>query len=161
MSDPPVPNKAELFKQLKSNISWALREYQSGTQEGHLPFDPDWANHHFNLEAAAVSMMNLIGSRDCEQGLTALRDPNYFAGFYHQEGDPVAIGSLVTLIALETGEKEHYLLSPAGGGTVLRDNNFSCVVITPESPIGQAVMNKWVNYPFTVEGRSLRISQIH
>lgn len=161
MSDPLAIDKTELFKQLESNISLALREYQSGTQEGHIPFDPDWANHHLNLEAAAVSMMNLIGSRDCEQGLTALRNPDYFAGFYHQEGDPVAIGSLVTLIAPKTGEKEHYLLSPAGGGTVLRCDNFSCIAITPESPIGRAVMGKQVNYQFTVEERALRISQIH
>lgn len=161
MSDPSLPNKADLFEQLSNQISGVMREHQEGIQSGTITPDPDHLNRHFDLQNAAVSMMNLIGSRDCEQGLTALRNPDYFAGFYHQEGDPVAIGSLVTLTAPKTREKEHYLLSPAGGGTVLRCDNFSCIAITPESPIGRAVMGKQVNYQFTVEERALRISQIH
>src|SRR5438067_3659419 len=60
----------------------------------------------------------------------ALRD---FSG-----GDPAALGALVTVE--EDGDESRLFLAPQGGGNRLRDGEVQ--VVTPRSPLGQALLGK-------------------
>lgn len=52
-------------------------------------------------------------------------------------GDPVALGALVTID--EDGDEKQLLIAPAGGGNTLAGG---VQVVTPRSPLGQALLGK-------------------
>lgn len=163
-ASPALPNKEELFSQLRQELQQALEEHQSGIQP-HPDNPPDksesdWANHHFQLEATAVALVNLRGLRHYEQGISDLRDPTRLAGFHHRLGNPATIGSLVTLGDPQSNTEEHYLISPVGGGNKLQYGGFSCTAVTPQSPIGLAIMDQPVGTSIEVEGLKLEITAI-
>jgi transcription elongation GreA/GreB family factor len=51
----------------------------------------------------------------------------------------VQVGSGINL-QLETGEEKFYLLSPAGAGIVVADENASIFTLTPDSPLGKQLL---------------------
>jgi transcription elongation GreA/GreB family factor len=48
----------------------------------------------------------------------------------------VRIGSIVTLES-ESGKENHYILSPAGGGTIASFGEVKIFTLTPDSPLGR------------------------
>jgi len=51
----------------------------------------------------------------------------------------IQIGSIVKL-ASESGEEKSYILSPAGGGIVVKEESLSIFTLTPESPLGKQLL---------------------
>jgi transcription elongation GreA/GreB family factor len=55
-----------------------------------------------------------------------------------KEGDAISLSALIEVD--QDGERRHLLLCPAGGGMALANNRVA--VITPEAPLGQALIGK-------------------
>ena len=63
------------------------------------------------------------------------------------EDSPIALTALV-LLEDEDGEERSVFIAPAAGGTRLQDQGRSVDVVTPASPLGQALIGKQVDEDF-------------
>lgn len=52
----------------------------------------------------------------------------------------VKIGSVVVLES-EQGAVKYYLVSPSGGGAIVKDGDISVFALTPDSPLGKQLLN--------------------
>jgi len=57
----------------------------------------------------------------------------------------VQIGSIVAL-ADESGAEKWYVLSPAGGGIIVKDGDASIFTLTPDAPLGKRLLGLKVGY---------------
>ncbi|MEH6576319.1 MAG: transcription elongation factor GreAB [Amphritea sp.] len=56
---------------------------------------------------------------------------------------PAGLSALVTLQD-EFGEERHIFIGPAGGGIQLDLDGYTVIVVTPEAPLGKALIGKYV-----------------
>lgn len=59
------------------------------------------------------------------------------------EDTPAGLSALVTLKD-EKGETKHLFIGPAGGGIHIEFNSYTVTVVTPEAPLGAALIGKLV-----------------
>lgn len=69
-------------------------------------------------------------------------------------GDAIAMSALVVIE--EDGKQQHYFVAPGGGGTSVG----GVQVVTPASPIGQALLGKRVADVVEFRGRELEITSV-
>jgi transcription elongation GreA/GreB family factor len=68
-----------------------------------------------------------------------------------QEETPIGLSALVTLES-EEGEKRHILLGPTAGGLKVVADGKTVVLVTPSSPLGEALLSKTVGDSVEVLG---------
>lgn len=56
-------------------------------------------------------------------------------------GEPISLGSLVT-VADSLGRKAHYFIGPRAGGTEVPMDEGTVMVITPQSPLGRELLGR-------------------
>jgi transcription elongation GreA/GreB family factor len=56
-------------------------------------------------------------------------------------GEPISLGSLVT-VADPAGRKAHYFIGPRAGGTEVAMDRDTVMVITPQSPLGRELVGR-------------------
>ncbi|MFT7623672.1 MAG: transcription elongation GreA/GreB family factor [Myxococcota bacterium] len=66
------------------------------------------------------------------------------------EGDAIGPGALVTTESEEAAARAHFLVLPVGAGTRVEIDHHSILVVTPKSPVGQALIGRF-------EGDDVRI----
>ncbi len=59
----------------------------------------------------------------------------------YDENTPINLTALLE-VEQDTGEKKYFFILPAAGGTKITSQNQTILVLTPESPIGKALMTK-------------------
>ena len=69
-----------------------------------------------------------------------------------REGDAVALGALVELEA-EVGARVAYFVAPAGGGTRVRVSGAEVQVVSPQSPVGRALVGRAAGDVVELPGR--------
>ncbi|HUH01161.1 MAG TPA: hypothetical protein VML75_04150 [Kofleriaceae bacterium] len=75
------------------------------------------------------------------------------------DDDAIAISALVTA-ENEAGEPSIYFVAPAGGGIKLRLDGAEISVITPSSPLGQALIGRRVDDDIAIRGKVLTIIDV-
>ena len=89
------------------------------------------------LELSYLAQGQAARARELEMTITALlsRPPRAF-----EPDEPIALGALVTL---ESADKlERVLICSGGGGANLEDENGPVRIVTPEAPLGRALLGK-------------------
>ncbi len=74
------------------------------------------------------------------------------------EGKPISAGALATLSV--DGETQRVLMSPAGGGLTLADADGPIRVVTPQAPLGRALLGRLPgdDFELVVAGRTNEVS---
>lgn len=69
-----------------------------------------------------------------------------------ERDDGVVAGPCLVVLVSAAGERRHYLLAPCGGGLTARVGAITVRVITPSSPLGQALLGTEVDDEVSVAG---------
>jgi transcription elongation GreA/GreB family factor len=136
-------NKGELFAalraQLEEDLALATASHRSTTEgatheESRAENDKDTRG----LEASylARGLAKRVGElKGALASLTSLTLRDF------GEGDAVGLAALVTLED-DDGALSHYLLAPTAGGVKLDGGGATVRVVTPESPLGRALVGR-------------------
>jgi transcription elongation GreA/GreB family factor len=139
-----VPAKQDLVRHLGAALARDLEVLRNAALASREAATHEEAKPENDKDTRAIEAAYLAGAqadrvRDLEATVNAL-------GFLElrsfREGDPIALGALVELD--RDGERSHYLLAPRGGGLETTFEGLRVQVVTPRSPIGQALVGKRV-----------------
>ena len=155
---PPV-SKPELLAKLKHALEAELAVAERVAREtaeaaNHPEAKPDSDKDTRKIELSYLAAGQAARARELESGvaLVGTLPVTPFA-----EGAPIRAGALVTL---EVGDKtQRVLVSPAGGGLKLDDDGGAINVVTPQSPLGRALLGKTQGDEFelAVAGRTSEV----
>jgi len=128
----------QLSEQLRREIELAQRvalaSHEAATHEEARPEnDKDTRS----VEAAYLAGAQAGRVRDLERLVNALAFLELRA---FSPGDPIAPTALIE-VELD-GKRAHYFLSPIGGGLRAEVEGCSIQLVTPETPVGQALLGK-------------------
>lgn len=127
---------AKLEGELKNLAEAAMHTYEAATHEESEPEDQYDTR---GLEASYLAGAQAKRVAECEQTLHAIRSVKV-RNF--NDSDSIAA---TALIELEHDEKKSYcLLLPMGGGMSVEFEGKHVQVITPKSPLGEALVNRTV-----------------
>ncbi len=99
---------------------------------------PDNKYDTTGLEASYVAQGQANRAQEIRQSLENYRNLTLRS---FDEKTPVRLTALVTIEA-EDGSCRQVFLGPDAGGLKLSDGDEECIVITPESPLGRALLGK-------------------
>ncbi|MFH1812145.1 MAG: GreA/GreB family elongation factor [Pseudomonadota bacterium] len=130
---------AQIQDQLAGRLDAAIQQ-QKSAQSGafHDENKPEGSKDTRLIEASylARGLAQRVAELQADLGVFSSLKPRDF-----DEGDPVALGALLSLED-EEGETVHYVLAPAEGGLVVEVDAKQFKVITPKSPLGRAVLGR-------------------
>ena len=104
----------------------------------HEECQPDNKYDTTGLEASYIAQGQANRAQDIRRALESYRQVT-LRDF--DETTPVRLTALVTLEA-EDGSRREVFLGPAAGGLKVAGSDTPCIVITPESPLGRALLGK-------------------
>ncbi|MEK7691851.1 MAG: transcription elongation factor GreAB, partial [Bdellovibrionota bacterium] len=103
------------------------------------------------LEASYLAGAQAKRVGELEQALAAMRaiEPRSWS-----KNQPIAIGALVELKAAEDAKLTYYFLAAFGGGLTIQHEGKSIQVLTPQSPVGAALIGELSGTKVEVEIRA-------
>ena len=104
----------------------------------HTECLPDNKYDTTGLEASYVAQGQANRAQDIRQSLESYRS---LAILKFNNETPIRLTALVTLEA-DDGSYRQIFLGPDAGGLKLAEGGAECIVITPESPLGRALLGK-------------------
>ncbi len=138
-------DKAALFEQLRQLLQTDLdalnisqREIEAGTTHEESRQENDKDTRAIESSYLARGLAERVA--DLLRGLgqlSALRARGLI------DSEKVVLGSLVT-VEDHRGERQRYLLAPAGGGKTLTLDTTTTKVVTPSSPLGRSLLRREV-----------------
>lgn len=139
----PKLDKAAVWQALLEQVEADLRsatESQRATLEGatHEESRPENDKDTRALEASYLARGLAQRVVDLKAALAALKA---LSKETFVDGHPIAAGALVE-VEDEDGHKSWYLLAPAGGGVKVRVAAVDVRVVTPQAPLGEALLGK-------------------
>lgn len=120
---------------LKTLMTAAKMAHAAATHEECLP---DNKYDTTGLEASYVAQGQANRAQDIRKSLDSYRTLSLR---HFDEETPIRLTALVT-IAAEDGSCRQIFLGPDAGGLKLVAGDEECLVITPESPLGRALLGK-------------------
>ncbi len=117
-------NKPELLKQIQSHLAEELSNLLPEVERAHA-------------QGSQVASKTADRVNEIQQQLTQYR---FLPTREFKENDVVCAGCLVELEL--QGRKAYYYLVPAGGGLILAMDGKPVQVITPQSPLGEAILGR-------------------
>ena len=157
-------NKAQLhdlilnaLQGLVDNAQAAVdRAYEAATHEENI------AENKYDtlgLEASYLTQGQSRRLAQCESDLAAFKalTPRPFSA-----NDPITIGALVQVID-DKNREQAFFLGPSAGGVKVRFQECDVVMITPEAPLGKALLNGavWDEIAVPISGRVARYEITH
>jgi transcription elongation GreA/GreB family factor len=136
-----VPKRA-LLDQLKTALEAEAATAgrlarETAEAANHPEAKPDSDKDTRKIELSYLAAGQAARARELETGLALLATlPEQHFG----EGAPITAGALVTLLV--DGETQRVLVCPAGGGVKLRDASGVVSVVTPQAPLGRAILGR-------------------
>jgi transcription elongation GreA/GreB family factor len=103
----------------------------------HPEAKPDSDKDTRKIELSYLAAGQAARARELETGLAlvaGLPDARF------ADAAPITAGALVTLLV--DGETQRVLVSPAGGGLKLGDGSGFVSVVTPQAPLGRAILGR-------------------
>ncbi len=135
-------DKRALLKKLLALFDAELASYAKSAREAHAEatHEQNKAENKYDTRALEASYLARGQARqmaETEQARTHLEALDLKA-FGPQ--DPIDLGALVTLE--ENGSSSFFFIAPRGGGTEIRHNRKTILVLTPQSPLGRQLIGK-------------------
>ena len=137
-------DKSALVASLREQIAREIAIMKKAARDAadaatHEEAKPENDKDTRGLEASYLARGQAERVRELERSdnalqFLAIRDPG--------EGARVALGALVTID--EAGLPATYFVCPVGGGMRVKTANVDVLVVTPQSPVGQALVGKEV-----------------
>jgi transcription elongation GreA/GreB family factor len=124
-----------LTADLKTLIEAAKTAHAAAT---HAECLPDNKYDTTGLEASYIAQGQANRAQDIRKSLESYRG---LAIRPFDEETPIRLTALVTIEA-DDGRCRQVFLGPDAGGLKLADGDAECIVITPESPLGRALLGK-------------------
>ena len=124
---------SQLQSKLEIAVSSAQRAIESATDEETVP------EHKYDtlaLEASYLAHGQAMRVQECEQEIQALTNL-----VLPQEPHAVGLGCLVSLLDIEN-DRHWFFLSPCAGGLKVEFQQHVIVLVTFDSPLGQALKAK-------------------
>jgi hypothetical protein len=147
---------AQLKQLLEAEAATAGRlARETAEAANHPEAKPDSDKDTRKIELSYLAAGQASRARELEAGV-ALVSTLSVASF--AEGKPISAGALATLSV--DGETQRVLMSPAGGGLTLEDPDGPIRVVTPQAPLGRALLGRLPGEDFelTVAGRTNEVS---
>ncbi|HEU4412571.1 MAG TPA: GreA/GreB family elongation factor [Polyangiaceae bacterium] len=138
MAGPPPKQalKDELVTLLATDLDVLERAHRAVVEGAtHEDAKPENDKDTRALEQTYLARGQAMRIEELRAGLAAVRAMALRA---FGDDDPVALGALVTVD--ESGQERRFFLAPHGGGAAL--GGASVQVVTPESPLGRALLGK-------------------
>ena len=138
------PDKARLLKRLQDRIAdelRTLRESQRAAQDGatHEETRQEDPKDTRAIEAQYIAR-GLADRVEGLRGTIAVLGRLRLAAF--GPDDPIALSALVSLRDEADDRETLYFVVPVSGGETLEDSGATVLTITPESPLGEALMGR-------------------
>jgi transcription elongation GreA/GreB family factor len=135
-------NKEELLQKIIVTLTADLLALTAAAKTAHAAATheeclPDNKYDTTGLEASYVAQGQANRAQEIRQSLESYR--SLTLRFFDEES-PIRLTALVSLEA-EDGSQRRFFLGPDAGGMKLGGDT-KCVVITPESPLGRALLGK-------------------
>ena len=132
------------LKALASKLE-AMRSSAEETRKGatHEESRPENDKDTRGLEASYLARGQALRVREMTEAMAQLR---YMELFGFGGGKPIALSALVVVEA--ESEVRYLLLVPAGGGVKVRVDDLDIQLVTPQSPLGRALLHKEVGDVF-------------
>lgn len=135
-------NKQALLKKVVARLRDELSLYAKAARSARAEATDEQskAENKYDTRGLEASYLARGQSRQAAEITAAITELEAMTPRAFAPGEPIQPGALVTL---EVGrERLHYFLLPRGGGTEVTAGGTEILVITPQSPVGQAVLNK-------------------
>ncbi len=136
-------NKEDILTQIITTLTTDLNTLTTAAKTAHAAAThteclPDNKYDTTGLEASYIAQGQANRAQDIKQSLDRYRKL-----VIRTFGDetPIRLTALITIEA-EGGSNKQVFLGPDAGGLKLSDDNEECIVITPESPLGRALLGK-------------------
>ena len=136
-------HKEDLLLQIITTLTADLNTLTTAAKTSHAAAThteclPDNKYDTTGLEASYIAQGQANRAQDIKQSLERYRK---LAIRSFDEETPIRLTALVTIEA-ENGSCRQVFLGPDAGGLKLVDGDAECIVITPESPLGRALLGK-------------------
>jgi len=128
----------------------ARKAHEAATHEENIP-DNKYAT--LALEASYIAQGQANRAQQIRQALAAYRQLELRA---FADGDPVRLGALVELEDEDGGQRSLFLGPAAGGLKLVRDGR-EILVVTPDAPLGRALLGCRIGDEVELGGRSYEI----
>ncbi len=137
-------DKQALVRELRATVATEVESLMRAARSAHEQATheesrPENDKDTRGLEAAYLAGAQANRSRELEKVENALAFLTLRA---FGKADPIALSAVVEL--LRDGASQHYFMSPVGGGMRANVGGVEIQVVTPPSPIGQALIGKTV-----------------
>lgn len=138
-------NKTQIYKQIKIELenvfsgakAAAQRAYETATDEEN---EAENKYDTLGLEASYLAHGQSKRVAECEADLIKFKK---LQATEFEDNSPISIGDLVCIENLQ-GVERYLLLSPVAGGLCVNYNGMEITLVTPDSPIGQALCRRFV-----------------
>jgi hypothetical protein len=153
-------NKAALFAQLKQALEAEAAKAgrlarETAEAANHPEAKPDSDKDTRKIELSYLAAGQAARARELEVGVALVSG---LPALPFAAGRPIAAGALATLSV--DGEIQRVLMCPAGGGLTLDDPAGPIRVVTPQAPLGRALLGRSEgdDFELVVAGRTNEIS---
>lgn len=143
---------AALREQIAREIEAMKRAARDAAEAAtHEEAKPENDKDTRGLEASYLARGQAERVRELERDHNALQ---FLALRDLGEGEAIRLGALVEVSAEEAEVSSLYFISPAGGGMRAKASGADVLVVTPQSPLGQALVGKSVGDVVQIRARA-------
>jgi transcription elongation GreA/GreB family factor len=146
----------KLGRALRDELASASRAArETADAANHPEARPENDKDTRKLELSYLAAGQAARAKELEAGIALL---GQIPARRFENSDPLAVGALVELDV--DGKEQRVLLSPAGGGLKLDDDDGEISVVTPSSPLGRGLLGKSVGEAFelTIGGQRREVT---
>ncbi len=146
--------RAELTRELQAIERAAKDAWEGATHEEKRP------EHNKDMratEASYVAIGQSARAREIADALTRLGALRIIAW---SEGAPIEVGALVTIETLDGATRLVVMIVPAGGGVNVGEGPTRVRAVTPQAPLGEALMGASTGDEVTVASKTYEIVSV-
>ena len=135
-------NKHALLKQIVAHLAAELELFTTTALATHADAtdEQNRAEDKYDTRGLEASYLAIGQSRQAAEVEQALRQFELLPVRDFSPTDPINVGALVVLEA--KGERSFYFVGPRAGGTEVKHDKKTVLVITPQSPLGRQLVSK-------------------
>ncbi len=147
--------RAELSRELEAIERAAKDAWEGATHEENRP------EHNKDMRATEASYVAIGQSARAREIAEALARLGALRIVAWSEGAPIDMGALVTLETTDAAAtRSRVMIVPAGGGIAVGEGAARVRAVTPQAPLGEALMTMSVGDQVTVAGRSYEVIDV-
>jgi transcription elongation GreA/GreB family factor len=144
-------NKTQLLKQIVARLSENLGVLEKAARASHSEATHESSKAENKYDTRGLEAAYLAGgqARQAKEILDSIKVYESLALKNFAPGEPIDLTALVELDA--TGARSLYFIGPKSGGLEIEFQGKEITVITPQSPLGQNLMEKTAGQRWTTK----------